>query len=245
MLELNNLYNMDCMEGMAGFPDGYFDLAIVDPPYGIGSITYMPHKRTKTVGGFVDDYNIVVATLDINQRSSVKSKHLTDVIHSSTRKVGVQFGDENVAPPPEYFAELFRVSKNQIIWSGNNYILPPSRCFIVWRKTTVPEKFSMAMCEYAWTSFNDNAKWIELPAISARNGETRIHPTQKSAALYKWILEKYAKPGDKILDTHAGSASSYVAALDLGFDYVGFEMDKGYFDVARERIGFGACHAGV
>jgi site-specific DNA-methyltransferase (adenine-specific) len=141
----------------------------------------------------------------------------------------------DVAPPPKYFKELFRVSKNQIIWGGNYFGLPPTRCFLVWRKPTVSETFSMAMCEYAWTSFNGNAKWIELaPQGTAK--EQRFHPTQKPVALYAWVLNNFAKKGDKILDTHAGSASSLIACIDAGYQYMGFEIDGYYFRMAHNRI---------
>ena len=117
---------------------------------------------------------------------------------------------------------------------GNYFELPPTRCFLVWRKLTISEKFSMAMAEYAWTSFNANAKVFEhVPQDSTG---TRFHPTQKPVALYKWILQNYAKPGDKILDTHVGSASSLVACRETGHKYVGFEIDKHYFEAASERL---------
>ena len=138
----------------------------------------------------------------------------------------------DIAPPQEYFTELFRISRNQIIWGGNYFDLPPTRCFLIWRKLTISESFSMAMCEYAWTSFNDNAKLFEYQP----QDPTRFHPTQKPVALYKWILNRYAKPGDKILDTHLGSGSSRIAAYDLGFDFVGYEIDKEYFDKQEERF---------
>ena len=138
----------------------------------------------------------------------------------------------DVAPKQEYFEEMFRVSRNQIIWGGNYFALPPTRCFLIWRKLSISESFSMAMCEYAWTSFNENAKWFEY----APQDTNRFHPTQKPVALYKWILSKYAKPGDKILDTHLGSGSSRIAAYDLGFDFVGYEIDKFYFDKQEERF---------
>jgi len=229
-------YNMDCMEGMRGFPDDYFDLAIVDPPYGVGAITYMPGKREKGGSGYIDIYNCIVGTYDIKKtRPNIK----TDVIHGTYRKKKEKiqtFGDENTAPPPEYFKELFRVSKNQIIWGGNYYLLPPSRGFVVWKKTNVPENFSMAMCEFAWLSFPTNAKVFEHTAQNARKNDPRIHPTQKPVALYEWLLKLYAKPGDLILDTHVGSASSLIASRRMGHEYVGFEIDKGYFDVAQARL---------
>lgn len=140
----------------------------------------------------------------------------------------------DVAPPKEYFQELFRVSRNQVIWGGNYFGLPPTRCFLVWRKLTISESFSMAMCEYAWTSFNSNAKWFECaPQDPTR---TRFHPTQKPVALYKWILALFAKPGDKILDTHTGSASSLIACHECGCPYVGFEIDPEYYAKAKKRL---------
>lgn len=141
----------------------------------------------------------------------------------------------DVAPGEEYFKELARVSKNQIIWGGNYFRLPPTRCFIVWRKLTISENFTMAMCEYAWTSFNDNAKLFEcMPQGSAK--EKRFHPTQKPVKLYQWLLSRYAKEGDKILDTHCGSASSLIACRRAGLEFVGFEIDPEYYRAAKERL---------
>ena len=138
----------------------------------------------------------------------------------------------DIAPPPEYFKELARVSKNQIIWGGNYFDLPPTRCFLIWKKLTISENFSMAMCEYAWTSFNDNAKVFEY----APQDKSRFHPTQKPVALYEWILNRYANKGDKILDTHAGSASSLIACHNMGYDFVGCEIDEEYYRLANERL---------
>ena len=138
----------------------------------------------------------------------------------------------DTAPDQSYFDELFRVSRNQIIWGGNYFYLPPTRCFIVWRKLTISDNFTMAMAEYAWTSFNENAKVYE----KAPQDTTRFHPTQKPVDLYLWLLQKYAKPGDKILDTHVGSGSSLVACEKAGFRYVGFEIDEEYYRKANARI---------
>jgi len=232
MLEMNKLYNMDCMEAMTQFPDNCFDLAIVDPPYGVGAITYMPGRREGAVGGFIDTYDVVVATIDMNNRPKLK----LDVVHNNCVKdTPRHFGDENVAPPPEYFRELFRVSKNQVIFGGNYFLLPPSRGYVVWDKGR-SEKFSMAMCEFIWLSFNVNAKIWKGQAEHPATGEPRVHPTQKPAKLYEWLLANYAKPGDKILDTHVGSASSLIACHDLGFEYIGFEIDKTYYTLANERL---------
>lgn len=143
----------------------------------------------------------------------------------------------DVAPPKEYFDELARVSKNQIIWGGNYFDLPPTRCFLVWRKSNIPlDGFTMAPIEYAWTSFNANAKMFEAFSSGGSGREERFHPTQKPVALYEWILTKFAHPGDRILDTHLGSGSSRIAAYNLGFDFEGYEIDKEYFDKQEERF---------
>ena len=188
-------YNEDCMVGMARYPDKYFDLAIVDPPYG----QFNDDKRGHQGGGHAKRYG---------------------------------YGKWDIAPNEDYFKELFRVSKNQIIWGGNYFSLPPTRCFVVWRKLTISEGFTMAMCEYAWSSFNQNSKWIEI----APQNPNRFHPTQKPVALYKWLLKNYAKQGDKILDTHVGSASSLIACHDMGFDAVGFELDADYYKASKQRL---------
>lgn len=151
---------------------------------------------------------------------------------SWSKKYGTDINHWDIAPPPEYFAELARVSQNQIIWGGNYFNLPPTRCFLIWKKLTISENFTMAMCEYAWTSFNDNAKVFEY----APQDKARFHPTQKPVALYEWILNRYAHKGDKIIDTHAGSASSLVACHNMGFDFVGCEIDEEYYKLANERL---------
>lgn len=172
-------------------------------------------KYQKTTGGIFDP----VISADRTGRSWSK-------------KYGKDINHWDIAPPPEYFKELARVSQNQIIWGGNYFNLPPTRCFLIWKKLTISESFSMAMCEYAWTSFNDNAKVFEY----APQDKARFHPTQKPVALYEWILNRYAKKGDKILDTHAGSASSLVACHNMGFDFVGCEIDEEYYRLANERL---------
>ena len=185
--------NEDNMELMARYPDNFFDLAIVDPPYGI----------------------------DIN-----KSGRLGHYGGKGKK------WDADI-PNEHYFNELFRVSKNQIIWGGNYFYLPPTRCFLIWDKQQ-PEDVSFASCEFAWTSFNESAKTFYKRPQNA--DIKRIHPTQKPVALYKWILDKYAKQGDKILDTHLGSGSIAIACHDYGFDLIACELDKEYFDKAVQRI---------
>ena len=210
-------YNMDCMEGMKEFPDNYFDLAIVDPPYGGGSKDY--DATQQRFGGWFSKY------FD----NEVKAERTGG---TWAKKYGNNICEWDIAPNEDYFKELFRVSKNQIIWGGNYFQLPPTRCFVIWRKLTISENFSMAMCEYAWTSFNSNAKFVEY----APQDKTRFHPTQKPVKLYEWLLSNYAKEGDKILDTHCGSASSLIACHNLGFDYVGFELNEEYYKKAKRRL---------
>jgi site-specific DNA-methyltransferase (adenine-specific) len=192
--------NIDCMIGMARYPDKYFDLAIVDPPYG----TFDASDKIERTGG------------------SWSKKYQRDN----------NIKNWDFAPPPEYFEELKRVSKNQIIWGANYFTMPPCRCFIIWEKITISEKFTMAMCEFAYTTFNSNAKIFKHRPQREDGG---IHPTQKPVALYKWLLTNYATDGNKILDTHLGSGSSRIAAHDMGFDFTGFELDKDYFEAAEKR----------
>lgn len=217
MLELNQLYLMDCMEGMAHFPDKYFDLAVIDPPYGSGNNPEWDKKRGGQLGGEFDKYKV--------ERTG----------GAWAAKYGKNIKHWDIAPDEVFFAELFRVSKNQIIWGGNYFNLPPTRCFLIWQKLTISESFSMAMCEYAWTSFNDNAK-IFACAPQGTKKNPRFHPTQKPVKLYHWLLSKYAQPGDRILDTHVGSASSLVACHQLGFDFCGFEIDPDYHIKASQRL---------
>ena len=196
---INKLIQCDCMEYMRTCKDKQFDLAIVDPPYGGGA----DGTITRTGGG------------TWNEKYYAKG----------TRKTKTTEWD--IPPKPEYFSELFRVSRNQIIWGGNYFVLPPSKNFIIWRKLTISENFTMAMAEYAWTNIDDNAKVFECaPQGTATN--PRIHPTQKPVALYKWLLSHYAHAGDKLFDSHSGSGSFRIAAYDLGFDLISCEIDADY-----------------
>lgn len=150
---------------------------------------------------------------------------------------GKKIIDWDIAPGKEYFDELFRISKHQIIWGGNyfNEHIPSNRNFIIWRKLTISESFSMAMAEYAWTSLNGNAKVFECTPQGTK-AEPRFHPTQKPVALYEWLLSQYANKGDKILDTHAGSGSSLIACHRMGFEITAFEIDKEYYQKAKARL---------
>jgi site-specific DNA-methyltransferase (adenine-specific) len=147
-------------------------------------------------------------------------------------KYGTGIRGWDIAPTQDYFNELFRVSRRQIIWGGNYFHLPPSRNFIVWRKLTISENFTMAMAELAWTNLPGNAKVFEF----APQDSARFHPTQKPVALYKWLLSRYAKPEWKILDTHLGSGSIAVACHDLGFALTACEIDANYCAAALRRL---------
>ena len=220
-------YNMDCLEGMKNFEDNYFDLAIVDPPYGGGA--------TSSEEAFTDKEGRLHGRGRGQKYIEVRKVHRENAPGGQHKNYlqGKNVKDWDIAPGEEYFKELFRVSKNQIIWGGNYFNLPPTRCFLVWRKLSIGENFTMAMCEYAWTSFNDNAKLYE----QAPQDKARFHPTQKPVELYEWILNRYAKRDDKILDTHCGSASSLVACERNGYkNYVGFEIDDFYYKKAKERL---------
>ena len=213
--------NCDCMEYMKSLPDKFFDLAVVDPPYG-GAAS---NDADNTFNGAI-----------VGRFGGRFDKYITAERAGGTlaKKNGKEIKHWDIAPGEDYFRELFRTSKNQIIWGGNYFQLPPTRCFLIWRKLTISENFTMAMAEYAWTSFNENAKVFEC--VPQDNSGQRFHPTQKPVALYAWIFSKYAKPGDKILDTHLGSGSSRIAAYDAGLDFVGCEIDKTYFDLQEERF---------
>lgn len=195
---ISDVANMDCMEYMKQFPEKFFDLAIVDPPYGID-------------GGF----------------------HVT----SRIAKYGQTKIVNDNKPRPEYFIELFRVSKNQIIWGYNHLsdMLPKCKEFIFWYKHQPVRSYADG--ELAWTSFQTTAKCFDYPFFGSVNKEHhRIHPTQKPVALYKWIFENFARGGQKILDTHLGSGSSRIAAYHAGLDFYGCELDKEYFDKMNARF---------
>ena len=139
----------------------------------------------------------------------------------------------DVAPPQLFFDELFRVSKNQIIWGGNYFSLPPTRCFLVWKKTNIAEVFSMAMCEYAWTSFNGNAKVFDYSSLRKDNSG-KFHPTEKPQELYAWTYKLFVDKNQTVFDPMMGSQASRVVAYKMGIDYIGCEIDKYYFDKGCE-----------
>ena len=215
---MNVAYNMDCMAAMKEFPDKFFDLAVVDPPYGIGVMS-----MTCTTSGAVRTHGHAAA-----KRRDYRKQSQWDV-----------------KPTQEYFDELFRVSQNCIIWGGNYFsdMLPPSKGFICWDKRVNDAMTNdFADCEYAYLSKGLGVArvfrfcWNGMLQGDMKNKEERWHPTQKPVALYSWIYKNYAKPGMKILDTHLGSGSSRIAAYNAGLDFYGYEIDKEYFDKQEERF---------
>lgn len=224
---MQEFLNADCMEVMKQYTDQFFDLAIVDPPYGNGNAEY--DAKSQRYGARFTRY------IERTGGGTWGKKYVDRRGGQLADKYGKNILEWDEAPPQEYFDELFRVSKNQIIWGGNYFNLPPTRCFIVWRKATISENFSMAMAEYAWASFNENARVYETNP-QGRADDPRFHPTQKPVELYEWLLNHYAKKGDKILDTHAGSASSVIAFLRGGYEYVATEINEDYYKRACERI---------
>jgi site-specific DNA-methyltransferase (adenine-specific) len=198
---ISEVTNEDCMEGMARYPNKYFDLAIVDPPYGnIDAIGLIDNKK--------------------------KGKQ-------ATKRTNYKLF-ENIAPDDEYYCELARVSKNQIIWGGN--FLGLCGGVIVWQKNgTAFGEAEVAICSTHKSVKVFEYTWNGMLQHDMKNKEHRIHPTQKPVALYKWLLSNYAKQGDKILDTHLGSGSSRIAAYEMGFDFTAFELDVEYFEAQEKR----------
>ena len=199
---ISEVTNEDCMEGMARYPDKYFDLAIVDPPYGID-----------------------LGNMNMGIGKSPKASK------AKNRKWKAKDWDKEI-PNIKYFNELFRISKNQIIWGGNYFDLPSCKNYVIWDKE-IPKGLSFADCEMAWTSFNNAPKMFRYSAYLDK--ANKFHPTQKPVKLYKWLLQNYAKQGDKILDTHLGSGSSRIAAYEMGFDFTAFELDTEYFQAQEKR----------
>ena len=199
---ISEVYNMDCVAGMREYPDKYFDLAIVDPPYGIGAENHAGNAE------------------------------------NGWKQWDKKNWDSSI-PNEEYFTELFRVSKNQIIWGGNYFanLLPNSQAWIFWDKGQ--RNFSLADGELCWTSFKKSLRVFEMARAKAKAsiGYEKIHPTQKPIELYEFCLN-FAKleQGDKILDTHLGSGSSRIAAYRNGFHFIGFELDKDYYEAQEKRF---------
>lgn len=198
----SEVFLLDNMQYMAGIPDKWFELAVVDPPYGINFASEKERKPTKT--------------------------------RSAQFKFKCKDWD-STPPPKEYFEELFRISKNQIIWGGNYFLdnLPSTSCVIIWDKKN-PEGMRFSDGEMAWCSFDSGLRIFR--SLRTYMIEKQIHPNHKPIKLYKWILSNYAKPGDKIFDSHMGSQSSRIAAYEMGFDYCGCELDPDYFRDGNKRF---------
>jgi site-specific DNA-methyltransferase (adenine-specific) len=197
----SEVFNMDCIDGMKQYPDNYFELAIVDPPYGIGANKMTLGNGKKKIFRGNNDWDLEI-------------------------------------PAKEYWDELFRCSKNQIVWGGNymTEFLRPTSSWIFWDKGTGENDFADG--ELAWSSLGGALRKVSKTWVgaNAKDGIERIHPTQKPIYLYKWILTKWGKEGNKILDTHLGSGSSRIAAYDLGFEFTGFELDEDYFKASDKRF---------
>lgn len=220
MISLNQLYNMDCLDALRQMPDNFVDLACVDPPYGIHGISNEPWTQAihnprgqKTKSAFCG-------------AGKLKNRALN--------KEGNKVTSWDVAPEAEYFSELFRVSRHQIIWGGNYFNLPPCRGFIIWDKMQPWNNFSA--CEFAWTSFDVPSKIYRERATAAIKAGSRIHPTQKPVSLYDFCLKHFAKFGDTILDTHAGSGACIISAHKAGLSWLGFEIDQNYYLSALKRL---------
>lgn len=208
---VSKVYNVDCMDYMKTVPDHYFQLAIVDTPYGIRE----DGKRNATRG-----------------------------LLAKPSKYKPYFGGDRQPPAPDYFKELRRISKNQIVWGANHFIdnlsgRKNSSCWIVWDKDNAGTDF--ADCELAWTSFTSAVRkfkyrWNGMLQEDMRNKEKRIHPNQKPVGLYRWLLQKYAKENDRIFDSHLGSGSHRIAAYQLGFDFYACEIDTYYYNLQEQRF---------
>ena len=204
------VFNEDCMQGMKRYADKYFDLAVVDPPYGIG----MDNSQKRTKPSRPNSY-----------------KHYPEFRYHKSDW-------DSSAPGSDYFKMLYKISANQIIWGANYFceFIPSGKGWLFWNKLNgLNNDFSDG--EFAYSSKGIQSKYFECsPFHNLNGGKSRIHPTQKPVKLYEWILLNYAKQGDKILDTHVGSGSSRIAAYKHGFDYVGFEIDKEYFEAQEKRF---------
>jgi len=202
----SEVYLEDCTEALKRFNDNHFDLAIVDPPYGI----------------------------DITKQFENANKAGTKSMFKQTKGIVKKDWDAEI-PTAEYFDELKRVSKNQIIWGGNYFLdyLGNTKCMLIWDKMNGGN--NMADAELAWTSFDKAVRMFRMHHFSS-GYETKIHLTQKPTKLYDWILSKFAKEGDMILDTHLGSGSSRIAAYKGGFNFVGFEIDQEYYEKQEKRF---------
>lgn len=194
----SEVYLMDCIVGMKHYPDKYFDLAVVDPPYGIG----------------MDGGNVGYKGFN-----------------NFTKK-----NWDKETPSAEYFLELWRISKERIIWGGNYFDLPATRCYLVWDKGEGFYNRTYAECELAWTSFDRNTVKIKHDPLAKGDYRGKIHPCQKPVTVYDWIFKNYSEPGQKVIDTHLGSGSSRISAHKYGLNFTGFEIDEEYYYAQEMRF---------
>jgi DNA modification methylase len=227
MKPISEAHNIDCKLYMKTLPDKCIDVAIVDPPYGINAPNMtMGSNMNRKHGGYNGESVAQQLKKGRLNQGSGKLKN---------RALNTMSCEWDFFPPDkEYFDELFRVSKNQIIWGGNYFNLPPTRGIVIWDKMQPWENFSQV--ELAWTSFDVPASIIHLSNTGGANKEIKIHPTQKPTPIYHFLMKKFCKAGDKILDTHLGSGSSRITAYKMGFDFYACEIDKDYFDAQEERF---------
>jgi len=205
---ISEVFNQDCIAYMRTLPDGFFNLAVADPPYGFGD-SYVPHDPRGRFGGRFDKYRDTSVTTPT---------------------------EWDTAPDAAFFAELARVSQHQIIWGANFFPdMPPCKCFLTWVKTNIPDGFSMAQAEYAWTSLTCNARVWQGSSARSKDSD-HFHPTEKPVGLYRWLMRVWMEsvqvtPADtpKVFDPMMGSQSSRIAAYSLGLDYYGCELDTEYF----------------
>lgn len=222
-------YNKHCREVTTGYPDKYFDLGIVDPPYGINATKMnMGSNPTRSRNDGYGSGPGISTTVKLKGRLNQGSGKLKNRILNTSL-----IDWDNEIPGEDYFAELFRVTKNQIIWGGNYFPLPPTRGIICWDKRQPWENFSQF--ELAWTSFDCPAKLFSYSNTGGANREKKIHPTQKPVALYDFCFKHFAKKGLKVLDTHVGSGSSRISAHKAGLEYVGCEINPITFQDSQQR----------
>ena len=237
---MNEAFNVDCMEYMRSLPDKAFDLAVVDPPYGI-NITGRHRSQSGHVERERERESRVPLVGGGGRPFGGKGQAIRGRLHKPCESAFYHAFDDSSPPDAEYFRELMRVSKAQIIWGGNFFLdfLTKTSCMIIWDKGR--RGMDQADCEIAWTNLRGQSrifdfKWNGMLQQDMKNKEDRIHPTQKPVQLYAWLYRNFAREGDRILDTHLGSGSSRIAAWDAGLDFVGCEIDKVYFDLQEKRF---------
>lgn len=221
MLKLNKIYCGDCLEVMKEIEDKSVDLVLTDPPYGIGEARGKNNNR---------------GSLPLS-RKWLGTKNTTGAGVPSTKFPVLEW--DNQPPTKEYFTEMFRISKSQIIFGGNYFELPPTPCYIVWDKDNGDTDF--ADCELAWTSFKTAVRkytyqWNGMLQGDMAHKEKRFHPTQKPVALFRWILEKYTEPNMTILDPFAGSCTTAIACIKTGRNFICIDKEPQYCEIGERRI---------